>query len=149
MKKLKKVVHLSHTDISCDSRILKEINCLSQDPSYELLSVGIAQSKSRVVFEPPAVVNKNLDIVLLELRARNLTYFPKSIRHALTLIELFFKSFFLIKKFGPDIIHCHDTLVLPIGIILKSFRKETILIYDAHELESDKNGITRILSFLT
>ena len=37
----------------------------------------------------------------------------------------------------PHVIHCHDTLVLPIGFFYKILNK-TKLIYDAHELESEK-----------
>ncbi len=49
------------------------------------------------------------------------------------------------KKLKPEIIHCHDVMVLPIGVLIKIFYK-TKLIYDAHELESQKNGITSIES---
>ena len=38
-----------------------------------------------------------------------------------------------------EVIHCHDTLVLPIGYLLKKIKKSK-LIYDAHELESNKKG---------
>jgi glycosyltransferase involved in cell wall biosynthesis len=51
-------------------------------------------------------------------------------------------------KLNPKVIHCHDTLVLPIGCMVKLFTGSK-LIYDAHELESRKNGQGRILSGLT
>jgi glycosyltransferase involved in cell wall biosynthesis len=50
--------------------------------------------------------------------------------------------------FKPRIIHCHDTLVLPIGVLLKIFTGAK-LIYDAHELESRKNLQSRIISRIT
>ncbi|MBK9624803.1 MAG: glycosyltransferase [Rhodocyclaceae bacterium] len=48
----------------------------------------------------------------------------------------------------PDVVHCHDTLVLPLGVIVKLFTRAT-LIYDAHELESDRNGLTELQGRLT
>jgi glycosyltransferase involved in cell wall biosynthesis len=51
-------------------------------------------------------------------------------------------------KTRPKIIHCHDTLVLPLGILLKLITNSR-LIYDAHELESDRNGLTSMLSKAT
>ena len=69
--------------------------------------------------------------------------------HSLSVVEMSFK--FLLKKaykYSPDVIHCHDISVLPFGVILKVL-KGSKLIYDAHELESEKNGLTGKLSFLT
>ncbi|MCA6423654.1 MAG: hypothetical protein IM568_12700, partial [Flavobacterium sp.] len=40
-------------------------------------------------------------------------------------------------------------LVLPIGWLIKKFNRNAILIYDAHELESSKNGQTWVLSRAT
>jgi len=90
----------------------------------------------------------NFNISEVILISRRLTYIPKIVRHALTFIELASKTLIEAVKFKPDIIHCHDTLVLPIGLLVKMFTRSK-LIYDAHELESDKNGITPTLSKLT
>jgi glycosyltransferase involved in cell wall biosynthesis len=51
-------------------------------------------------------------------------------------------------RLKPDIIHCHDTLVLPLGVIIKWITNAK-LIYDAHELESNRNGLSRIQGWLT
>ena len=48
----------------------------------------------------------------------------------------------------PDLIHCHDVLVLPLGVIVKLITRAK-LIYDAHELESDRNGLSKFDGFLT
>jgi glycosyltransferase involved in cell wall biosynthesis len=48
----------------------------------------------------------------------------------------------------PDIVHCHDTFALPSGWLLKR-RLDCHLVYDAHELESDKNAQNAILSGAT
>jgi glycosyltransferase involved in cell wall biosynthesis len=56
--------------------------------------------------------------------------------------------FFKAMKLQPKVIHCNDTLVLPLGVMVKFFTGAK-LIYDAHELESDRNGLTKTLSKMT
>jgi glycosyltransferase involved in cell wall biosynthesis len=51
-------------------------------------------------------------------------------------------------KIKPNIIHCHDTFALLSGYILK-MALGCQLIYDAHELESDKNMQSKLLSIAT
>jgi glycosyltransferase involved in cell wall biosynthesis len=92
--------------------------------------------------------NKKLHIYSIVLQSRKLTFLPKVIRHIFTLFELTFKMFFKAMKLKPKVIHCNDTLVLPLGVMVKFFTGAK-LIYDAHELESDRNGLTKVLSKLT
>jgi len=51
-------------------------------------------------------------------------------------------------KLRPDIVHCHDTMVLPSGVLAKILLKSTV-VYDAHELESNKAGQSAALSKAT
>ena len=44
--------------------------------------------------------------------------------------------------------HCNDTLVLPLGVMIKLLTNSR-LIYDAHELESNRNGLTKLLGKIT
>ena len=44
-------------------------------------------------------------------------------------------------RFRPQIIHCHDMFVLPLAVVVKLLTGAR-LIYDAHELESDRNGLS-------
>ena len=68
------------------------------------------------------------------LSLQDINCIPKSLRSCL--------------KLKPKIIHCHDTLVLPIGILL-SIIYSCKIIYDAHELESNKFGQSKSLSLIT
>ena len=68
--------------------------------------------------------------------------------HAFSLFEMVAKLLRSAIKEKPDLVHCHDTLVLPLGVIVKLFTKAK-LIYDAHELESDRNGLSKFEGFLT
>tara|TARA_B100000524_G_scaffold316832_1_gene195593 strand:+ start:1249 stop:2190 length:942 start_codon:yes stop_codon:yes gene_type:complete len=66
----------------------------------------------------------------------------------LNLAELTLKIVFYSFKLKPDLIHCHDAFSLIPCFIISIFRK-TKIVYDAHELESDKNGQNKIFKFIT
>ena len=137
------ILHLSHTDINSDARILKEMNSLKD--SFEKAQVsGIGLQENEAVSEN---ANSSLDIHTIVLKSRNLRFFINPVRHLFLFIELYFRMLFLSVRKKPDIIHCHDVVVLPIALIAK-FLTGAKLIYDAHELESLKNGNTKILSKL-
>ena len=138
-----KILHLSHTDILYDSRILKEMRA-AEAADYHVLGVGIQLNESTKESE---FFDKS-KIISIPLFAKKMTFLPRSVRHLLTFIEFLFKSFVKSVKFKPNIIHCNDTLVLPIGVFLNFFLGAKV-IYDAHELESDKNGLSFALSKLT
>lgn len=141
-----RIVHLTHTDIRYDNRILKELECLATIDNYEVFAIGINQDEGAAMNDT-ALISKKMQI--LDLYSRKIKFLPKTLRLVLVFIELFFKTLFLLMHIKPKVIHCHDTLVLPIGLLYKMTGKNTKLIYDAHELESDKNGQTKIMSYGT
>lgn len=134
-----KVLHLTHTDIEDDSRILKQIEALTSE--YEVSAIGI------LGHEKPHNNPVKGKPIALNLISRRLTFFPKRLRHAVTFLELLTKVVWVTRSDRYGVIHCHDTMVLPIGVILKKF-KGGKLVYDAHELESDRNAITPFLGKL-
>lgn len=110
---------------------------------YQISGIGINS-------DPKKTGNsaEHLQITSINLLSRHLKYIPKILRHILTFTELYIKSIGICFKLKPHIVHCHDTLVLPIGVSYKLFRSCN-LIYDAHELESNRNGITPLLRYVT
>lgn len=144
MKNKIKVLHITHTSVYEDSRILKEIEALSDTNLYEVYSIGVAAKKGGA-----KTLNKVVGKVkTLALISKKFTFLPTFLRHALNLIELFVSMIFFGVRYRPKVIHCHDTIVLPIGIVI-SFVSGAKVIYDAHELESNKNGQTKFNSSLT
>jgi len=140
------ILHLTHTDINSDSRILKEMNSIAHSNDFFIVSgIGVTLDEGASHTDS---INKRLHIYSIVLQSRKLTFLPKVIRHIFTLFELTFKMFFKAMKLKPKVIHCNDTLVLPLGVMVKFFTGAK-LIYDAHELESDRNGLTKVLSKLT
>lgn len=140
----KKVLHLSHTDIRYDSRILKEIGALEASGKFDLLGIGVemeegASSSGKIL---------KTEIVSIRLLSKVLSFLPRPIRYGLNIVELTAKLVFRGFRFKPSVVHCHDTFALPAGVLIKILLGSK-LVYDAHELESDKNGQTPVLSKVT
>lgn len=142
------IVHITHTNILIDSRILKEMAAISQGiDGYNVFGCGVEErpsSPAKNIHQDNT--NKNSDNYFnIQLKSKACTFLPKLIRHAINYAELIFKMYFTVRKHQPSVIHCHDETVLPIALLLKlTFRAK--LIYDAHELESEKNGVSKFKS---
>ncbi len=138
------LVHLSHTDIRIDSRILKELKAIAGIEGYECVAIGVS-SKERT---PPAKEFVEARIVSIPLYSRFFRILPRVVRHGLSLVELTFVLVYHCLLLKPKLVHCHDTVVLPAGILIKIFTG-CKLVYDAHELESQKSGQSRFSSRAT
>tara|TARA_A100000164_G_scaffold379317_1_gene423265 strand:- start:816 stop:1949 length:1134 start_codon:yes stop_codon:yes gene_type:complete len=137
-----RVLHISHTDIKYDARIQKEILSLAENNYLQIFTIGISNINK---FEKNFTGRiKNFSIKLL---SRNCIPI-KSLSYTINLLELFFKVLRIGIIIKPKVIHCHDTLVLLPSVLL-SVLFNSKLIYDAHELESNKNMQTIILSKAT
>jgi glycosyltransferase involved in cell wall biosynthesis len=118
---------------------LKEISAL-ESAGYSVRALGISGKD-----ETSPLRN---DRSMIRLKSRGLRRIPKSARHGLSAFELLLKMFPRAFKTNADVVHCHDVMVLPVGVLLK-FLFSMPLIYDAHELESDRNGLSNGLKRLT
>ncbi|WP_263079611.1 hypothetical protein [Endozoicomonas sp. Mp262] len=137
------VLHLTHTNIDCDSRILKEMNAV-YDKDIDLLGIGIEFDEgAEYSGENYKFTTENINLLSKKLRI-----LPKFIRHLCVLLELILRMLPKIVKKRPIIIHCHDIVVLPVAVLSKIFKK-SFIIYDAHELESDRNGLSQMLGKAT
>lgn len=139
------ILHLSQTDIRCDSRILKEMHAVAGfSSSIQLYGIGINLG------EQPSKMNgqNSFYIKTISLRSKKIAFVPKIIIHIFSVLEIMLKMFFEAKKLKPHIIHCHDTPVLPVGVLLKIISGVKV-IYDAHELESNRNGISELSGKMT
>ena len=140
-----KVLHLTHTDINKDPRIIKSIKAIDKLSWIEVYGIGIQDSSHNSRrFETKDSIDINS--IALKLFSKKLTFLPNILRHLFTLLEFFLRSFFIINKFKPSVLHCHDTLALPIAILFKVFHSKLKVIYDAHELGSNRNGIDNFSS---
>ena len=139
------ILHLTHTDINSDSRILKEMQSIfTYSSKYKVSGIGVTLDEE----QHKTKKDNEIDIYSINLISRKWRFLPTILRHSCSLIELTSKMLFKAIKLKPQIIHCNDTLVLPLGVILKIFTGAK-LIYDAHELESNRNGLSKILGKMT
>jgi glycosyltransferase involved in cell wall biosynthesis len=136
------VLHITHSDLQFDSRILKELSSIKSNKKLLIKAIGISADNQPV--------NKllDIDIINLILISKYFNFFSKKISSYLSLLEFYIRLFFKGILFRPKIIHCHDTIVLPIGFLL-SIIFNSKLIYDAHELESKRNGQSKLSSKVT
>jgi len=139
-----KIVHLTHTDLRYDNRILKEVEAIASNQEYDITCIGVLLNENAAYSDR----NVRAKLVNLDLFSSKLKFLPRWFSYTILLFELTFKLFRSTVKLKPQIVHCHDTMVLPAGYLIKLFYKN-ILIYDAHELESDKNGQSKILAYAT
>lgn len=141
---MKTVLHLTNTDINSDSRILKTKQSIANfSHNYRVIGIGVKFEEE----QHKSNVDDKIEILSINLISRGFRL-PNTLKRIFSLVELSFKMIFKALKLKPDIIHCNDTMVLPLGVIIKLFTKSK-LIYDAHELESNKNGLSKILRNMT
>lgn len=140
---MKKILHISNTDISIDSRIRKELRAVLAIEGAKISVIGVPENTTIGVGEIDGA-----KYMQLELQSRALSFMPRAIRYFFELIEFTAKAVFYGRHIHAHVVHCHDTFALPTGWVLKKLQS-CKLVYDAHELESNKNGQNFILSQAT
>lgn len=138
------LLHISHTDIRSDSRILKEMAAVASMAGSQVAGIGTEDQGDG----PPSSKQGAFEIRAIRPSSRGLKGLPRPLYLALAFFELSLRLVWAGVRLKPRLVHCHDTLVLPAGVLIKLLTGAR-LIYDAHELESDKNGQTRVLSLAT
>ncbi len=143
----KTILHLTHTNVLKDIRIIKELNALSQKKEYKLIAFGINLKDDLFKNVKENLISKETRVSIFEQFDLNNIFFPKIIKNIIKVFNL--NILFIIKGFyiNPDLIHCHDVVVLPSAYVLKIVSKCKI-IYDAHELEAYRGGQDFFSSFL-
>lgn len=137
----KTLLHLSHTDIRKDARILKELHSLQIFSEFKLFAIGLKLNEEKNLGEK----DLKAKIYSINLLTKLFRFLPRPIRYLLNFIELTLVFTIRGLMLRPAVVHCHDTLVLPAGCLIKILCRSK-LVYDAHELESEKNSQNLLLS---
>lgn len=128
----KHIVQLVLNNFQNDSRVLKEAKTL-HDNGYDVQVVALHE------FPLPEIeVISGISVHRIKLKSRSWS------KHK---VVQFFKYFEFIvrvikgyRKFG--IFHCNDLSALPIGVFIKLFfNRKAKVVYDAHEYETEINGL--------
>ena len=121
-------IHITHTDINRDSRILKELDAIcstAKTANAKVVAIGIAEDDGNA----KSNVNDEFEVVLFRSRMRYLPNIFRPIRPFLIQAELMIKLLWLAREYNPKIVHCHDNVMLPSGVVL-SIWNNCKLIYD-------------------
>ena len=148
-----RILHLTHTDIDADPRILRAISAGIND-NHQITAIGIAQGKESKESRNSVDNSQIINVVrpnFLRRKVNKSSGWDKDshlevsegttgpLRRVFFIFWLMGQTWKIARKYQPDIIHAHDTVVLPIAVLLSITLKSKV-IYDAHELESDKAG---------
>jgi len=133
-----KNLHLTLTPFKNESRLLKQANSLGKSLLFSeihILALWEEGVEERETIPSGAVIRR------VKLNTRNL---PSSLPfQVLKYLEFLCFCLFYAFKNKITVVNCHSLGLLPIGYTIKLIRKGK-LVYDAHELETERNGLSGI-----
>lgn len=132
----KRVISIVLNPFLNDSRVLKE-NRSIQKAGFDVTVVALHEKD---LFENEIV--QELPVYRVKLRSRR---WPKSkIFQVFKYLEFLLRVTFKYRN-KTDIVHCNDLNTLSIGFLIKKLSKSQIkIVYDAHEYETERNGLAGI-----
>lgn len=155
---LPSILHVTHTDVFADPRVLRSIHA-GIAGGFEVQAVGVNQGKQSInsyeashdgsisLLCPPKVLQRR--------RSRTSPHWDtpgylevadgrRSVLRRLAFsLWLTFKILNEVRSKQPDIIHVHDFVMLPVSCLAAQLVNAKV-VYDAHELESEKAGCGRL-----
>lgn len=131
-----KVISIVLNNFLNDSRVLKEAITLKEKGDYDITVVAL--------HEEGLLEKEKIDGI--KVQRINLKTKSWSKNQAIQFIKYLEFSFRVIKNFKKvDIIHCNDLGPLPIAYIIKKLSGNHVkIVYDAHEYETETNGLRGI-----
>ncbi len=139
-QKNKKVTSIVLNNFQNDSRVLKE-NISLQNAGYDVKVVALHE-------EPLKEFDKVQNVSVYRIKLRSRGWSKNKVIQLFKYFEFIYK---VIKQYKhSDILHCNDLNALPIGFLVKKFfNKNVKIVYDAHEYETEINGLTGISKTIT
>lgn len=127
-------VHIYASPIIKDSRSLKQTSWLIKNALFnKILIIGIHKEG----LDHQSKIEDKIEINRLDLQFYKKFPFLKSLFFYL---EWYRKVYRHLKNENISVVQCHSVYDLPIGVWLKK-KKKCKLVYDAHELETERNGV--------
>lgn len=136
---MKKIVLVVLNNFTNDIRVYKECKTLSEN-GYDPIVVALHEYKLKEFEDYNEIKVHRIKLATKRWAKIKFIQFIKYIEFATKFIKQY-KNY--------EIIHCNDLNTLPIGVIIKFFfNKKTKIVYDAHEYETERNGLTNIEKFI-
>ncbi len=128
-------LHITLTDFRNESRILKETSSLINHSICDEIQIAALHSPD---LDTKQSYTNNIHLNRFKLKTKNLN--KNLISQILKYLEFCFYVFKFYRKKEISFINIHSLGLLPLGIFLKLAYKSK-LIYDTHELETEKNNL--------
>ncbi len=137
---MKKVANLVFNPFTNDSRVIKEsISLASNDYHVEVIAhldknLEQTQKQNNFIVKRFSYLDRTVTKRKIAKLKAYLIYIKESVDYCK----------------GFDILHCNDLNTLPIGYIIKKFYNKNVkIVYDAHEYETEINGLEGIQKRVT
>lgn len=130
-------LHVYPTSLTHESRINKETETLFKRTKINRILVvgvwkeGLEQYEKTEFYE------------LYRIKLSSSKFKRNLITKSLSSFEWILRVFLLFKDKNIDVIQCHSISSLPLGILFKLLRGASV-VYDAHELETEKHGWNKL-----
>jgi glycosyltransferase involved in cell wall biosynthesis len=134
---MKKVLSIAYNELTNDNRVFNEASSL-QESGYDVTVIGYKINPNL----PSKEMWNGVTIRRVNIEHRHPMWkrIPYS-RNIYNYLNLFIQYVWLGLK--CDFIHCHDLNTLQYGVAVKRLKGNQVkLIYDAHEYETERNGLT-------
>lgn len=126
--------HIYPTTLTNESRMMKETTSIIElglADHIEMVGVlGKGLEKEKVVDENRKIVRLNLLSVGTKGKLGRFLFYA----------EAYVRYFFYLVNKRITVLNCHSLMMLPVAVIISKL-KNTQLIYDTHELESERSGL--------
>lgn len=130
-------LHLYPSSFVSESRMRKEIESIVRlGISSQVVVLGV-MSSGLLPHEEFAEKSKVIRLSLIGQK-----YIKGMPGKLINLLDYLFKSFMFCMRQNPNVINCHSLNVLGVGILYKLFNRNVRIIYDAHELETERAGLS-------
>ena len=129
-------LHISLTELRNESRVIKEVTSIEGADFFT--KIYIASFHGDGILESESVTD-NIQINRFKLKTRKLgkTFFIRSIKY----FEFILRILFFYSNKNISVINVHSLGLLPLGYVYSKIWN-TKIVYDAHELETETNGLS-------
>lgn len=137
-----KNLHISFTNLKNSNKILKSAlslqhaNLFNEIVIYGYLSNGLSREET---------ISSNIKIKRVKIP--QYTHLPHKLKKLMILLVFCMKTLSYSRKFKPDVINIHALELLPLGFIIKKIVR-CKLVYDAHELETERVVMTKSIKWI-
>jgi hypothetical protein len=129
-------VHFYPAEFLSQSRIMREIRSILK---LQIVSNVVALGVTNGSLPTYELVSE--DFAIIRVKINKIYYVFEKFGKLYELIQYIIKSIYFCFKYKPDIVNCHSLNTLFIGYFYKILFSNIRLIYDAHELETERVGL--------